>query len=370
MKVKKLATALIAVLTLTVAGCAGDSGSGSGSNTEADPAAAGSSVADTDSSAAAPESSTESSTESSAETSSAAAFPVQIRSALGTTTIEQAPQRVVTIGWGSQDAAIALGVTPVGMQDFTGDSGTDDGILPWDAEKLNGAKPTIIKATSDEVPYETILSLKPDVILAVNSGLTAEQYQRLTTIAPTVAYPGKPWLTSWQDQIQLVGQALGKSDEAAKLQAATEKSITDAAAAHPEFKAKTVAFGSGTESGKFNFYVNNDSRVELLKTLGFTPIEQLSKLDDPAAFSQSVSLEKVADYPSQVLVAWYLSDQIKSSTESNALFTALPAVKSDSYVALTDPPMVLATSAPTVLSLPWMLEKFLPELSTAAKNAQ
>ena len=48
------------------------------------------------------------------------AFPVSIDHAYGSTTIEKEPQRVVTIGWSSQDAVVAFGKVPVGIEKFTG----------------------------------------------------------------------------------------------------------------------------------------------------------------------------------------------------------------------------------------------------------
>ncbi len=47
--------------------------------------------------------------------SSGDAFPVSIEHAFGSTTIQERPERVVTLGWSAQDVAYALGVPPVGM---------------------------------------------------------------------------------------------------------------------------------------------------------------------------------------------------------------------------------------------------------------
>ena len=44
------------------------------------------------------------------------AFPVSIEHKFGTTTVEQPPKRVVTVGFNDQDFALALGVTPVGVR--------------------------------------------------------------------------------------------------------------------------------------------------------------------------------------------------------------------------------------------------------------
>lgn len=294
------------------------------------------------------------------------AFPVTIDSTVGTATIEQQPKRVVTIGWGSQDAALALGVVPVAMQDMSGDTGDDTGILPWDAPELGGQEPTLLKYATNEVPFEEIAELRPDVILAVNSGLTDAEYARLSQIAPTVGYPGKPWLTSWQDQLDLVGKALGRSEEAAALKQSTEQLIAKAKKDHPEFAGKTVAFGSGTVDDSFNLYLASDSRVELLHDLGFEIAPSLPTKAD--SFAAQLSLEKLGEIDADVLVAWYLSPSIQEGLEGTSLFTSVPAVERGGYVPLTDPAMVYATSAVSVLSLPWMLDRYLPLLSDAAKG--
>lgn len=293
-------------------------------------------------------------------------YPVTIDSAVGAVTITQKPQRVVTIGWGSQDVALALGVVPVGMQDMTGNTGDDTGILPWDAPKLGGAKPTLIKYTTGQVPNEQIAALRPDVILAVDSGLTATEYGRLSKIAPTVGYPGKPWLTSWQDQVRIVGKALGQADRATALEKSTQQLINNTKHDHPEFAGKTIAFGSGTEPGNYNLYLATDSRVQLLAELGFSVASDVPK--KAPSFAAQISLENLPTIDSDVLVAWYLSPQVQRSIEHNRLFQQVPAVKRHGYVPITDPALVYATSAVSVLSLPWMLDRYAPMLSQAANG--
>jgi len=285
---------------------------------------------------------------------------------VGKATITTAPKRVVAIGWGSQDVALALGVVPVGMQDLSGDTGVDSGIMPWDSPKLKGAEPALLKYTTGDVPYEQIAALRPDVILAVDSGVTTAEYAKLTKIAPTVGYPGKPWLTSWQDQLSIVGKALGRSAEAARLKAQTDALIARAKADHPEFAGKTVAFGSGTTTSAFNLYLATDSRVQLLHELGFAVSPSLPS--SAASFAVPLSLEKLNTINADVLVAWYLSASVRKQIESSALFDKIPAVARKGYVPLTDPSMVYATSAVSVLSLPWMLDRYLPLLSAAAQG--
>ncbi|MCQ0012163.1 hypothetical protein [Actinomadura madurae] len=75
---------------------------------------------------------------------SAGAFPVTITHKLGTAKIESAPKRIVALGEVDQDALLALGITPVGMAELTGVQ--PDGLAPWTAPKLTGAKPKLLKA--------------------------------------------------------------------------------------------------------------------------------------------------------------------------------------------------------------------------------
>lgn len=312
------------------------------------------------------------SSDDSSSSQDTAGFPVSIQSALGTAEIAKKPERVVTLGWGSTEAAVALGVIPVGMRDMKSDCGCEGGIVPWVKDKLGDAKPTLLAESSKSIPLEQIAALKPDVILAVQSGLTADQYANLSKIAPTVAYPGRTWQTSWKDQTTTVGKALGKDKEAASLVATADKQIADAKAAHPEFAGKTVAAASATTTDGLNIYFDTDPRTQLLGSLGFTPLPSLAALREqtpPGKFAAPVSWENVPQYNPQVLTSWYLDAAKQQSTESNPVFTSLTAPQRKSYVPLTDPPLVFAVSSPNVLNLPWMLERYLPLLSTAATNA-
>lgn len=129
------------------------------------------------------------------ETSSAAnaAFPVTITSALGTAEIKEEPKRVATWGWSNQDALLALGVVPVAMPTFSGPQyGADaQGILKWDAEaldKLGGEQPTLLSGDgTGEAPVEQFAKAEPDLIFAPYSGLTQQEFDALSKIAPVVS---------------------------------------------------------------------------------------------------------------------------------------------------------------------------------------
>ena len=75
---------------------------------------------------------------------------------------------------------------------------------------------------------------QPDVILAAYSGLTQEEYDTLSKIAPVVAYPEVAWGTSVEDMIALNSTALGLDDEGDALIEELHAEVETALAAHPD----------------------------------------------------------------------------------------------------------------------------------------
>ncbi|MCA9241305.1 MAG: ABC transporter substrate-binding protein, partial [Planctomycetales bacterium] len=115
-----------------------------------------------------------------------ATFPVTIEHKYGSTTITEKPARIVTVGLTDQDAVLALGVTPVGTTTWIGDY--PGAVFPWAADRVQGELPEIVGDAS-ALSFETIAALDPDVILALYTGITEDDYALLSAIAPTVAPP-------------------------------------------------------------------------------------------------------------------------------------------------------------------------------------
>ncbi|WP_410789453.1 iron-siderophore ABC transporter substrate-binding protein [Kribbella sp. C-35] len=305
--------------------------------------------------------------ESSAGTASSG-FPVTLKNTFGDTTITKKPERIVTLGWNAQDVVYALGETPVGMPKVTYGP-TADGTTAWDAGKFDKSKTTLLD-TGDKYPFEKIAALKPDVILAPYEGFDEATYKTLSGIAPTVAYPGAPWQTTWQDQTLLVGEALGKKADAEKLITGIQDKIKQVAAEHPEFKDKTITVGSfGAEN---YIYMPGDPRVQILNEMGFKNapgVEALEKTNTKKEFSLTISKEKVADVDADVLIA-YVDGIGTQKFLADPVYSSLKAVKSGGAYALQDQQVISGMSAVSVLSLPWVLDKVLPGLSKAASASK
>jgi len=294
------------------------------------------------------------------------AFPVTIEHALGTTTIEEEPVDVITWGFGSTDAALALGVVPVAMpfQEYAGD---EEGVLPWIAEALDGLgaqTPTVLPNT-EEVPFEAIAAADPDVILANYSGLTAQDYALLTEIAPTVAYPDEAWATPWRDVVTTVGEALGKADEAQALVDETDATIAEAAAAHPELAGKSVAAVWDTE-GSFYVYEQADPRVEFLTDLGLEVAPSVSELSTgESTFFYTLSYEELDKLSSDVLLLYSTTPDEAQSFLAAPYAQAMPQVRDGNVASVVGAQLISAVSPPTVLSLTWGLDDYLAALSAA-----
>lgn len=299
-----------------------------------------------------------------------AAFPITIKHALGEAEVTKPPERVVTWGWGSTEAAIALGVTPVAMP-FHAYGGDDEGVLPSVRDALEADDVDIPTRLPDarEAPIEAIAAAKPDLILAVYSGLTEEEFDLLSDIAPTVAYPDQPWSTPWRETIEIVGKALGKPDEAAELLDDIDGEVESAAKAHPEFKGKTVIQVVDTPD---TFYVYNDAdpRVQFLTDLGFANAEAVAKLaTDESTFYFTLSKERLGELQSDVLVAHAATQAEMDAFLGSNYAKQLPQVGRGTVAPLVGAPFVASVSPPNALSLTWGLDEYVDILSKAAKAA-
>lgn len=307
-------------------------------------------------------------TEESAARSATGSFPVAIEHAFGETEIEAEPERVVTLGWGSTDAAVALGVVPVGMeaQSYGGD---ENGVLPWVAEaleELDAETPAMIPSSTEEPAYEQIAEQAPDLILAVYSGITEEQYDLLSEIAPTVAYPDAPWATPWTEVVTTVGTALGKTEEADRVLEEIASVTAEQAEAHPELAGTTVA-AVADFAGTFYVYKGADARVDFLFDLGMTDAPAVNELaNGDSSFSYQLSYEELDKLDSDVLVLYSDTKDAEEAFLSTSHAQTIPAVANGTVASVVGVELVAAVSPPTALSLTWGIEDYVEILAAAA----
>jgi len=291
--------------------------------------------------------------------------------AFGETEMPSEPQRVVALGWGSADAAIAMGVIPVGME-AQAYGGNEEGVHPWTAEALEGAgaeTPILIPSSNGTPAYEDIAEAAPDLILAVYSGITEEQYELLSEIAPTVAYPDAAWSTPWRDVVSLVGEALGKAVEAQGVLDEVDAVLARKAEENPELDGKSVAVVWDV-SGTFYVYKPADSRVSFLFDLGLVnapSVDELANGESPFFFT--LSYEELDKLESDIVVAFSNTQEEADAFLAQSYAQTIPAVKSGAVASVSGIQLVAAVSPPTALSLTWGIDDYVDALAAAAANA-
>lgn len=293
------------------------------------------------------------------------AFPVTLQHKLGTTTIKQAPQRIVALGEVDQDALLALGVQPAGMSELSGVQ--SDGLAPWTASKIKGTRPKLLKAGESGFNLEEIAALRPDLILAGGDFTIDKEYAKLSKLAPTTAYQTGPAEDTWQDITRQVAQALGRKADGDKVVADVEAKIASVRAAHPELNGKGFALTSVMPNGNIGVMKSkSDISVKLLEQFGMRLPDSLAKLPGEG-FAAELSMEKVSTLDVDVLLSHYNDDPAtQRKVEGNKLFAGLGVVKRGSYVAL-DLKSFWPLRTPTALAAPYVVDQIVPKISQAAK---
>lgn len=307
------------------------------------------------------------STDTGSASEAAEGFPVTIEHAFGETVIEDAPERVATWGWGSTEAAVAVGVYPVAIAEQAWTVG-EDNYLPWveDAYEEAGEElPTLIADPEGgaTVPYEEFIEADPDLILAPYSGLTEEQYDTLSEIAPVVAYPEAPWTTPWDQTIEITAEALGRADEGDAVLQGISDGLGEQAAAHPGFAGKTFA-GVWDGDGFVYVYTAADSRIEVLTELGLEVAPSVSELDtSDGGFFYELSYEQLDQLEADFIVSYHSTEEEAAAFLDKPELQAIPAVAAGAVAQVYDPVTVSSVSPPTALSFDW--EGGLPALVEA-----
>ncbi|MBC8078058.1 MAG: iron-siderophore ABC transporter substrate-binding protein [Chloroflexales bacterium] len=290
-----------------------------------------------------------------------AGFPVTIDHKYGSTEIMARPERIVTVGLLEQDALLALGVTPVGTTEWFGKH--PGAIWPWAQNKLTEPTPEVLLNT-DGINYERITALKPNVIIALYSGLTQEEYDLLTQIAPTVAQPGTyaDYGIPWQELTTTVGKIVGQAAQAEALVTSVEQRFAQLRSEHPEFVGTTAIVATPYEG--IWVYGPEDVRGRLLTSLGFKLPDELAAVTGDK-FGGNLSLER-ADILDVDAIIWLDPTEAKGPLggplyASMAVHTEGREVMLDSYKTALGG----ATSFVTVLSLPYLLDNLAPMLSAA-----
>lgn len=297
-------------------------------------------------------------------------YPIVIKHALGETVIKSKPERVATIQWANQDVALALGVEPVGFSAANFGVQDDSGLLPWTAKKLEelGVKDPNVFQDTDGLDFEAISDSKPDVILAAYSGITQEDYDLLSQIAPVVAYPTAPWATTWREQVSLNAAGMGMKDEGKQLIKETDDIVKEKLSQYPQIKGKKVVWAnfSAEDMSKFHIYTPADSRGSFLQELGMVYPESVTEqIKDPTSYSLNLSTENAkALYDADLLIG-YGNDELYQAIKADPVLGKIPAIQRGSVVFIDSDSPLVAAGTPSPLSITYTIDEYLELIGEA-----
>ncbi|WP_138965095.1 iron-siderophore ABC transporter substrate-binding protein [Streptomyces sp. YIM 121038] len=300
-----------------------------------------------------------------APAAAAGKFPVTVEHAFGSTKVEKAPKRVVTVGYTDDQTVLAFGTKPVGMTDqYPNPAGKSPDIntqWPWVKDKWGDAKPDVIMKNGDSGPnYEKIAALRPDLIIAVYSEIDKAAYDKLSKIAPTVGRTKgekEPFSAPWQDNALHIAKALGQAEKGEKLVKDIQGKLDAAKKAHPEFAKKNAVALSWYKDSVAPF-TSTDVRGRLVTGIGF---QYQTKIDKVAGgkFFTVLSPERIdLVNTDRIFVINDKADQ--KALKKSELFSNLDAVKKGNVSYLLDsegPAVGAAISQGTLLSMPYAIDE-------------
>lgn len=289
-------------------------------------------------------------------------FPVTVEHVYGETTITEKPERVATVAWANHEVPLALGIVPVGMSKATWGDDDGDGILPWVEDKLEelDAETPVLFDETDGIDYEAVADTKPDVILASYSGLTQEEYDTLSKIAPVVAQPGIAWGTSVEDMVTLNSTALGLAEEGEALNADLQAQTDAALEAHPALKDAKLLFAyiDPSDFSQIGYYTAADTRPGFLHANGLPLPAIVEENADSTEFYLSTSSENAEALADVDVFVSYGDESTIPALQADPLLSKIPAIAAGDIAVLGDATPLAASANPSPLSIPWGIEEY------------
>jgi iron complex transport system substrate-binding protein len=269
-----------------------------------------------------------------------------IQHKLGKTKVCGQPQKVVALGPNMLEILLSLQVQPAGygehLQFHRGDFDNPSQQIPY-LGSLVTSQPINI-GVAGEPSLETLAKLRPDLILGKVEG-NKDEYTLLSQIAPTLLFEGFS-VGEWQQSIQVVAKALGRTEQAQKAIEAynqrvgsTRKELAPFVAAHP----KVLMLVSEKLNQNLQLANSTDPCNQLVKGLGFQlvslpgqeqrfpvqkiSIESLPQLDSDLVILQGYNFSQIDKLADAGNIDNHQLKDIKQEWNNNAIAKSLQASK-------------------------------------------
>lgn len=285
------------------------------------------------------------------------AWPVEIEHLYGTTTIEERPERIVSLNVQWTDALLAMDVEPAAIN--VDQSSGDEDIFPWQEGLLDGVEQINLV---DSIPLEQIAALEPDLILATYIVEDEQAYESLAAIAPTIGPLSDLEVDPWQDIVEVTAQFLGEPDAATTVIEEVDTVVAEAADAMPGLAGKTFLLVNYVPGDSLYVVADTEDGSSLFfQDLGLELLPALLDLNDGESGRVQLSFEQVTTLTSDLLVVLPNGGDLTDLPG----WTNLPAVTSGGVSELSFAEVV-GLNTPSPLSIPFALELIRPALESAA----
>ncbi|MEM9517704.1 MAG: ABC transporter substrate-binding protein [Actinomycetota bacterium] len=289
-------------------------------------------------------------------------YPLTIEHIYGETTIDEEPQRIITIGVGEQDYPLALGVTPVALREYYG--GQPFTVWPWARDELGDAEPDVLSAF--ELNLERIAALQPDVIMALNSAIDVSEYDILSQIAPVVARPAGTTYqgVEWRTTLATHGLVLNRQAEADQVEADVDELFSTARAENPAFDGRSISVVSFNGPSEIGTYPPADVVYQVASELGLEPNNAAAEFAGDSIRAYRVSAEQLSLLDADVVV--WLTGTLPATAVADVPTRAsqLTASQARAEVAV-DSILFSAIFNTTPLSAEFLVSRLVPEFAAA-----
>jgi iron complex transport system substrate-binding protein len=285
---------------------------------------------------------------------------VTITHLFGQTVIKEPPKRVVSAGYTEQDDLLAVGVVPIAVTNWFGDQ--PFAVWPWAQPKLGGAQPVVLNLDNG-IPIDQIAGLKPDLIVAINAGVDADTYQKLSAVAPTVAQSdGDAFFEPWRDQATTVGQAVFQPDQMKSLIDAVDKQFAAVAQKNPQWQGKKALLMQGTLSQGTVVATMAGWRTDFLNQMGLVIADSIKPFgNDHRAAIPRDHIKAVLDSADVVIWTTQSPDDQKALLADPEVAASEATAQNRHIFTTKDQAGAIAFASP--LSYPFVADQLPPQIS-------
>lgn len=332
------------------------------------------------------------------------AFPVRIPHTWNPagTVIPAEPKRVIVLGMREQDTMTAFGLRPLTIRNYFGADVPWTG-FPWLNDFQRGGEYTVMYpptrdsktgqlsevntgpvlangfAQASNTPerkevfdYEAIKGMNPDLIVAMFAGIVLEDYQKLSEIAPTitmVSSDSKDYFSSWQEEMLVLGKIVGRPTYAIEMVAKTRQLFIDAIAAHPELKGAQVALAAPGPNGQIRIMNPYAEMSRFFTSLGMEFPNRIEAATRYTGVSRKMygietttgNLNFLDGVDALVWIVGHDGREAMDKIKKTSAYQNLRVVQNKRVVEL-GPDEAEAIYYSSVTSIPWALEKIVPQL--------